>query len=344
MSNDGQLTMLLVGLHPHELMNYERGLLDGKRVVEAMPQQDWRTMMKEVQADEIIIKHNSGFVGLYTPSGMLVKSIDMHDGSNYASADNQKSPVQRRTYLENFDYGYTSGGRIDPYQPRSVVVEPMNNSSLAAGWGYNNQLDQPKSKRSTLMTFLNFAPLEVGTPLNYPGTFDQSNLTVAYGLGVIPHIGGLIASSRRAKAEKQDYEYYKQQQPLPYVEYPVGPNAQATNYQAQRQDLQIREQQAPSQPIMRVPQSNAPQMIQQQQQQTFFDPMAYGSAPQNNMAYNPNIFPKGNRTEATNPIYTDPRAVMLNPPPQSFKNQFGNYMLNPMVNMGFGAANRAYSD
>lgn len=214
------LIVLMVGVKAQDLDVRERGILNGKRVIEIPRTNNWQQSIESTQASEVIVKQNTGFVGLYTPGGALVKSIAMADGSNPAN-QTSSSPIQTLTYEEEQDFGYRVGGRIDPYKPIHVY-EPKNNARLSAGWGYNSHLNQPKSKRSIIVDFLDFAPLDTVTPLNYPGYFDQHNLTWAYGLGVIPHIGGLIARTQRAKLENQEYQDAKLTQGIPnYTEEPV---------------------------------------------------------------------------------------------------------------------------
>jgi hypothetical protein len=215
-----RFVVLLVGVKAHELAGYEQELLQNKRIIEAPKTNNWQKVLENSNASEVIVRQNSGFVGLYTPSGILLKSIDMADGSNPAK-QYSSTPVQTMTYQEEVDFGYRVGGRIDPYKPMNVY-EPKNNARLAAGWGYNSTRNHPETRRGTLSRFLDLSPLDTVTPLNYPGYFDQRNLTFAYGLGVIPHIGALAASTVKAKADHQYYDESRVNSGVPhYVEQPV---------------------------------------------------------------------------------------------------------------------------
>ncbi|MCE2929532.1 MAG: hypothetical protein LW817_07885 [Candidatus Caenarcaniphilales bacterium] len=218
--NQNDPIILLIGIKGNELAPEEYGVLQGKKIIEVANSSNIQDSITNTNAREVIIRQNSGFVGLYSPNGILVKSINLADGSN----PTQKvlvNPHQTIAYRDQHDYSYPVGGRIDPYQAKTLEVSGENHARLAPGWGYNSHMQQPKSKRSALITFLNFAPLDTVTPINYPGTFDQWNLTAAYGLGVIPHLGGLFANMTRAKADQKDYEYYKMQQPQAYIEAPT---------------------------------------------------------------------------------------------------------------------------
>ncbi len=216
------MVILFVGVSANELAEHEKKLLRGKKVIEIEKTDNWEKSIINTSAQEVVVRQNTGFVGLYTPNGSLVKGLDLIGAPNpYLANQPIPTPVQSMVYQDVDKQGYTTGGRIDPYQPL-VIYEPKNNARLSAGWGYNSQLDQPKTyKRSAIVDFLNFAPIDAVTPFNYPGTFDQVSIPAAYGLGVLPHIGGLFAARRRAKAEQQNFEYYQRQGAPDYLEEPV---------------------------------------------------------------------------------------------------------------------------
>lgn len=216
------LTILLVGITADELADQERQLLVGKRLIEIPRGTDWQASIADSSADEIVLKQNTGFVGLYTPSGILVRPIESKSGNPYFQEQAPPPDVQRTGYFSEFNrVGPTTGGRIDPYKPVTVYHDAQDGTKLAAGYGYNTQVDQPKIyKQSVWMDLLNFTPIDLVTPFNYPGTFDQMSIPAAYGLGVIPHIGGAIAQWKRAKAEHENFEYYKHQYPPSYVDAP----------------------------------------------------------------------------------------------------------------------------
>lgn len=206
--------ILLVGLTGDELADHERKVLTNKRVIEIPYSDTWQKTIVSTQANEIILKQNTGFVGLYTPGGFLVRPLETQEGNPYFK--NAETPTTQRLghQLEYSRYGYSTGGRIDPYQPKADYYEPRDNMRLAAGYGYNTHMDQPRTtKRTIIGDLFNFVPIDVVTPFNYPGTFDQLGISSAYTLGALPHIGGAIVATRRAQADKANYDYYKQQYP-----------------------------------------------------------------------------------------------------------------------------------
>ncbi len=214
--------ILLVGLKAAEISDRERGVLHGKRVIEVSFTDNWLETIKKTEADEVILKQNNGFTGLYTPNGDLVRNIELNADLQKPNPDLIPPETQDLVYREQFDKGYITGGRIDPYSASGPLGDRQDHKQLKAGWGYNSDFNKPKSKRSLVVDYLDYMPLDAVAPLNYPGNFDQHNLTWAYGLGVIPHIGSFIVARNRAKANKRDYDTYKQERGIPsYVERPI---------------------------------------------------------------------------------------------------------------------------
>ncbi|MDA0772079.1 MAG: hypothetical protein O3C63_03955 [Cyanobacteria bacterium] len=218
-----QNTILLVGLNADELADYEHKILQDKRIIEIPYSLNWHNSLENNHADEIVLKQNSGFVGLYTPGGSLVRPIDIAGGNPYLE-NNPVPPINTSVghHMEWNQVGYATGGRADPYKPITSLIDPQDGSRLAAGYGYNTHIDQPKIfKKNTFIDLLNFVPIDTVTPFNYPGTFDQHGLGAVYTIGALPHIGGTIAQMRRAKSEKANFDYYQQQMPSGNSELPV---------------------------------------------------------------------------------------------------------------------------
>jgi hypothetical protein len=230
-SESNQNTILLVGLNADELADYEHKILHGKRIIEVPYSLNWRKSLETNQADEIVLKQNSGFVGLYTPGGSLVRAIDVEGGNPYL--EHNPTPPQNITmghHLEWNQIGYATGGRNDPYQPKSAHTGPVDGSKLAPGYGYNTHVNNPKTfKKNGFIDLLNFVPIDTVTPFNYPGTFDQHGLGAVYTIGALPHIGGTLAQMRRAKSEKENFDYYQQQLPSNNIGAPIVYNRYNSN-------------------------------------------------------------------------------------------------------------------
>lgn len=221
---DNSKVLLLVGTRAQEIADNERSIFQGKKVVEVPKTDNWQKNISALNANEVIVKQNTGFVGLYSASGFLIRPIqtveDQYNNNTIGSGPSYPDPVQRMTYQQFVYDPYSTGGLQNPYA-LPPTSEPRNYARLAPGWGYNTEVEKPKSKRSIVMDFLDFVPIDTVTPLNYPGYFDQRGLTTAYGLGVIPHVGGLVARVARANKDQNDYEYYRAQGPSDTAEYPV---------------------------------------------------------------------------------------------------------------------------
>jgi hypothetical protein len=216
LSND-QFVILLVGLKQYELAESERTMLHGKKIVEVIRAGNWVDAVGKAEAKEIIVRHNSGFAGLYTPAGNLVRPVELADGSNPIQQETRTGAIRDVPYLELRDQtGYQTGGIIDPYRHQQYVDQYANNARLSPGWGYNSNYDKPRSRRSAVVDALNFMPYDTTTPLNYAAQFGSSpTLSTGYALGVVPHFIGLIARMKRGQAERDDYTYYKREQGMP---------------------------------------------------------------------------------------------------------------------------------
>lgn len=222
---DSRIKVLMVGVEPAELAPFNKGIILGKNLITIPSTDNWKEEIRKTQADEIILKQNSGFVGLYTPNGSLVQEVYLNE-TEY-SEEKRKNPLpateQSLAYTQVEDYGYRVGGRVDPYRPNTLTNESRrDNKRLSPGYGYNQKIEKPPTgKRSKIVDFFNFFPTDVATPFNYPGTFGQESIAAAWALGAIPHAAGLAVSMKRAGAEQKDYEYYSAQQPNTYSERPV---------------------------------------------------------------------------------------------------------------------------
>jgi hypothetical protein len=226
---------LLVGLKAFELAQQEAPTIAGRKIIEINRTGNWVDAVKKTHAQQIIVKQNSGFVGLYTREGALIRAIEMQDGSNPIQQEAMAPLVEEYQYKEVQDkLGYQTGGLIDPYRPQDYTSIHDDNARLAPGWGYNSQYDKPKSKRSAFVDFINFAPIDVTTPINYAGSFGgNSTISMAYTLGVLPHVGAFLTRMKRGEAEAKDYQYYKTETAVPHY---LGETPRYSYYNGARHD------------------------------------------------------------------------------------------------------------
>ena len=128
--SNNQYVILLVGLKQHELSHNELGILQGKKVIEVIRTGNWIDAVGKAEAQEIIVRHNSGFAGLYTPAGDLVRPIELADGSNPIQQETRTGVIRDFPHLElQNKVGYQTGGRIDPYRPKQYVSNYTNNAT-----------------------------------------------------------------------------------------------------------------------------------------------------------------------------------------------------------------------
>jgi hypothetical protein len=206
-------TIALVGISTTDFPEEEKTLLNGRNILELNFDEGWYQTAVNHGAQEIVIKQPSGFLGLYTPSGILIRALNSPE--NYE--DNLVRAAGNQYYKQWDQTGYTTGGRIDPYRP--MTMHEKNMQVLNPGWGYSKVREEPGIKDS-IFKFLSFVPLDVVTPFNYPGTFDSTGIPAAYGLGVLPHIGGLAIEMRNANKEHELMVENRAAIPY-YAEYPV---------------------------------------------------------------------------------------------------------------------------
>lgn len=218
--------VLLVGVTQSELSANENQALLNKKIQEIPFSGDWQEDIKIYQPDQIIIKQPSGYVGLYEPSGNLIRKVGLVNPPNISQYTLPEAAyTQEKTYAQKGALGYTSGGTIDPYSARTGDQRAYNyyynrnQQNLAPGWGYNQIRPQP-SKGNAILNFLSFAPLDTVTPFNYPGNFGGGSISSVYGLGVLPHVGGLFLELKRAGQNQRQADTYRTQVPF-YSEQPI---------------------------------------------------------------------------------------------------------------------------
>lgn len=220
--------ILLVGLYPTELSQTENHLLAGKEVIQLPYDANWmQTIRRYPNASNVVLKQPSGFVGLYDGLGDLERQVMTSNNPDPNYLSNVPAPGSRVSApVERWDkqLGYTTGGRRDPYRYQNPVSDNTH-SVLAPGWGYNSGFASRSrgsgSIRRTLSNFLSFVPIDYVSPITYPGGYNSLGIGAAYGLGVIPHIGGLINEVGRARSNSRQYQQATNATIPFYSEYPV---------------------------------------------------------------------------------------------------------------------------
>ncbi len=145
---------LLVGLNITELSYREISSLSGFELFSVPYRSDIKTLVEQMKATQVIIKHPSGFVGLYSTDGQLVRGIRTINQDEFANGQGNPpsiiQPTEADPIYENVFYPGSNTGAI-PH----------------GGLGYT---PAPKG-RGTARHLLKIATLLSLKPFQYPGYF-----------------------------------------------------------------------------------------------------------------------------------------------------------------------------
>ncbi len=218
--------IVLVDLNTWDLADADASVLNNKNILEVTKVDGWKDIVNKTKAVNVIIKHQSGYCGLYTAQGEFIREIKLKDQNipAYYSNNYYPSTVENQQGRYWGETGYTTGGRMDPYRP---LREPRNSDDsiqdykrLSPGWGYKTVETGNKTAGGHVMDFARLMPLSSVTPFSYPGIYQGSSLAYAWGLGTIPHIGSFVANLRKSSSDRDNY-IKTQQAREEFVDYPV---------------------------------------------------------------------------------------------------------------------------
>lgn len=201
---------LLVGLSSNELSYRELSGLSGFELFNVPYRADVKALVGQVKPVQIIIKHPSGFVGLYSPQGELLRGVQTTTGTDVTSGADVVppsiiQPVEANPIYENV------------YYPGSVTGAIPH-----GGLGYT---ESPKG-RGVFRHLLKLATLTGLVPFQYPGyfmaynTYSEEKLFPALALPNAPLAIGAAASIFDAKLDEAQYEQARSQ-PRDYNFQPV---------------------------------------------------------------------------------------------------------------------------
>ena len=201
---------LLVGLNSTELTYREISSLAGFELFSVPYRSDIKTLVEQIKPTQLIIKHPSGFVGLYSTDGQLVRGVQVvRDNEEFASGQGTPSsiiqPTDANPMYENVFYPGSATGAI-PH----------------GGLGYTT----PPKGRGVARHLLKLATLLSLKPFQYPGyfkaypTYKTEKLFPALALPQVPVAIGAISSYADAKLDEGEYESYKAQ-PRDYMFQPI---------------------------------------------------------------------------------------------------------------------------
>lgn len=218
--------VVLVDLHTWDLADSDADVLNNKNILEVTRVDGWQDIINKTKAVNVIIKHQSGYCGLYTAQGEFIRELKLKDQNipSYYSTNYYPSTIENEQLKHWGELGYSSGGRMDPYrpfrEPRSDDREIQDYKRLSPGWGYKTVESNNKSFGGHAMDFARLMPLSSVTPFSYPGIYQGSSLAYAWGLGTIPHIGSFVANLRKSSDDRDNY-IRMQQAREEYTDYPI---------------------------------------------------------------------------------------------------------------------------
>ncbi|OGI19481.1 MAG: hypothetical protein A3B68_04110 [Candidatus Melainabacteria bacterium RIFCSPHIGHO2_02_FULL_34_12] len=202
--------VLLVGLSESELSYREVSSLAGFDFFSVPYRSDLKALTSQVNPAQVIIKHPSGFVGLYSPEGQLIRGIDTTMGPEVSvNAGNVPpsiiQPTEANPIFENL------------YYPGAVT-----GSVAHGGLGYT----PPPRGRTFGRFLLKLATFTGLTPFQYPGyfqhfaTIEQRQIFPNLLLPNVPIAIGAAAQYADAKFDQAEYQDARTQ-PRDYMFQPV---------------------------------------------------------------------------------------------------------------------------
>ncbi len=200
---------LLVGLNNSELSYREVNGLAGFEFLSVPYRSDVMDLISELNPSQIIIKHPSGFVGLYSPDGQLVRGIQTVNGPELSyhgtTPPSILTPTETTSNYDSIYYPGTNTGGVSQ-----------------GGLGYR----PPPKGRNLRRHFLKLGSLIGITTFQYPGyfnaysTYDKEKLLPSL---LIPQIPAAIGTASAYADARLDQSEYNQARPQPrdYMFQPV---------------------------------------------------------------------------------------------------------------------------
>ena len=200
---------LLVGLNSNELSYREISALSGFELFNVPYRSDIKALVDQIKPTEIVIKHPSGFVGLYSPDGQLIRGVQTVSGSEVfvppaLIPPSIIQPTEANPIYESLYYPGSLTGQI-PH----------------GGVGY---VPPPKG-RNVKRHLLKLASLTGLVPFEYPGyfrafqTLDQEKLFPSLLIPQIPLAIGAGATYADSKLDEAAYSEIRTQ-PRDYMFQP----------------------------------------------------------------------------------------------------------------------------
>jgi len=200
---------LLVGLHGSDLQYNEISALSGFELLTVPYRSDINTLVKQVSPSQIIVKHPSGFVGLYGSDGSLVRGVktiyDVNEANVGATPPSIIQPIEASV----------------PY-PELITQGSLTGTVPHGGLGYK----APSKGKSVMRHLLKLGTLVGLAPFQYPGYFNAYSTTntekllPSLLLPQVPLAIGAASTVVDARLDEAEYEYARTQ-PRDYKFQPI---------------------------------------------------------------------------------------------------------------------------
>lgn len=205
---------LLVGLNNSELSYHEISNLAGFELFSVPYRSDIKAVVEQIKPSQIIIKHPSGFVGLYSIDGQLIRGVR----TAYTENNNQIAGFPEAvppSIIQPIDQG--SGNFQTVWYPGAVTGTVPH-----GGLGYT----PPPRGRNFKRHLLKIAAFGGLVPFQYPGYWragndgDRAKLLPNFLFPAIPSAISAASAYSDARLESGDYEAAKTQ-PRDYMFQPI---------------------------------------------------------------------------------------------------------------------------
>lgn len=201
---------LLVGINHSELAYNETSILAGFELFSVPYRADIQSLVSQINPTQVIIKHPSGFVGLYSKEGQLIRGVKTLNAQTVDLPPGSFPPsiVQPHEAI--------------PGYPEQIHTGSLTGTVPHGGLGYQG----PPKGRGIWRHLLKLTTLTGLVPFQYPGYFNAYSTTETEKLFpslILPQAPlaiGAAATLYDAKLDEAEYEHARTQ-PRDYKWQPV---------------------------------------------------------------------------------------------------------------------------
>lgn len=191
---------LLVGINSNELSYREISNLSGFELFSVPYRSDIHSVVDQIKPSQVIIKHPSGFVGLYTISGQLIRGVQ------------PVAQAESSTILGSIPQSIIQPLEANPTY-ESIYYPGIESGAIAnGGVGYNKQ---PVGRGNFWRNLLKIVSFGYMVPFQYPvfynGFPNRSSIAGSLIVPAIPSGISALATYADSKFEAADYNAARSQ-------------------------------------------------------------------------------------------------------------------------------------